>query len=54
MRLILLEFLLHWKDQLPVGGRPVYSQTITKQVSAIQPIKRYVRLFKRMVNFFKK
>ena len=26
MRLILLGSLLHWKDQLPVGGMPVYSQ----------------------------
>ena len=24
--LILLGFLLHWKDQRPVGGVPVYSQ----------------------------
>ena len=44
MRLILLGFLLHWKDQLPVGGMPVYSQMVKKQVSAIQPIERYVRL----------
>ena len=26
MRLILLGSLLHWKEQLPVGGVPVYSQ----------------------------
>ena len=26
MRLILLGSILHWKDQLPVGGVPVYSQ----------------------------
>ena len=26
MRLILLGSLLHWKNQLPVGGVPVYSQ----------------------------
>ena len=26
MRLILLGSLLHWQDQLPVGGVPVYSQ----------------------------
>ena len=44
MRLILLRFLLHWKDQLPVGGVPVYSQMVKKQASAIQLIARYVRL----------
>ena len=44
MRLILLGFLLHGKDQLPVGGVPVYSQMVEKQVPAIQPIERYVRL----------
>ena len=44
MRLILLGILLHWKDQLPVGGMSVYSEMIKKQVSAIQPIKCYVRL----------
>ena len=44
MRLILLGFLLHLKDQLPVGGMPIYSQMVKKQVSAIQPIERYVRL----------
>ena len=43
MRLILLE-VLYWKDQLPVGGVPVYSQMFKKQISAIQPIERYVRL----------
>ena len=26
MRLILLGFFLHWKNQLHVGGVPVYSQ----------------------------
>ena len=26
MRLILLGSLLHWKNKLPVGGVPVYSQ----------------------------
>ena len=26
MRLILVGSLLHWKNQLPVGGMPVYSQ----------------------------
>ena len=31
MRLILLVFLLHWKDQLPVGGVPVYSQVVKSQ-----------------------
>ena len=46
MRLILLGFLLHWKNQLPVGGMPVYSQMVKKQVSAIQPIEHYVRLAK--------
>ena len=44
MSLILLGFLLHWKDQLPVGGVSVYSQMVKKQDSAIQPIERYVRL----------
>ena len=44
MRLILLGFLLHQKNQLPVGGVPVFSQMVKKQVSAIQPIERYVRL----------
>ena len=44
MRLILLGFLFHWKNQLPVGGVPVYSQLVKKQVSAIQPIECYVRL----------
>ena len=39
MGLILLEFLLHWRDQLPVGGVPVYSQVVKKQVPAIQPIE---------------
>ena len=42
MRLILQGFLLHWKDQLPVGGVSVYSQMVKKQVSAIQPIELYV------------
>ena len=44
MRLILLGFLLHWKNQLPVGGVPVYSQMVKKHVSAIQPIENCVRL----------
>ena len=44
MRLILLGCLLHWKDQLPVGGVPVYSQMVKKQVSAIRPIESFVRL----------
>ena len=44
MRLILLGFLLHWKDQLPVGGVPVHSQMVKKQVSAIQAIEQYVML----------
>ena len=44
MRLILLGFLLHWKDQLPAGGVLVYSQMVKKQVSAIQPTERCVRL----------
>ena len=44
MRLILLGSLLHWKVQLPVGGVPVYSQMVKKQVSAIQPIEHYVGL----------
>ena len=44
MRLILLGFLLHWKDQLPVCGMPVYSQMVKKQASAIQPVGHYVRL----------
>ena len=44
MRLILLGFLLHWKDQLPVGGVLVYSQMVKKQVLAIQPIEPYVRV----------
>ena len=42
MRLSLLGFLLFWTDQLPVGGVPVYSQMVKKQVSAIQPIEHYV------------
>ena len=40
MRLILLGSLLHWKDQLPAGGAPVYSQMVKKQGSPIQPIGR--------------
>ena len=28
MRLILLGSLLHWENQLPVGGVPVYSQML--------------------------
>ena len=44
MRLISLGSLLHWKKQLPVGGVPVYSQVVKKQVAAIQPIDHYVRL----------
>ena len=38
MRLILLGFLLHWKDKLAVGGVQVYSQMVKKEVSAIQPL----------------
>ena len=49
MRFILLGFLLHWKNQLPVGGVPVYSQMIKKQVSAIHPIEGYVRLTREEV-----
>ena len=41
MRLILQGSLLHWKDQLPVGGVPVYSQLVKKQGS---PIEHCVRL----------
>ena len=44
MRLILLGFLFYWKDQLPVGGVPVYSQMVRKQITAIQPFEHYVRL----------
>ena len=43
MRLILLGSL-HWKDQLPVGGVPVYSQMVKKQGSPIQPTEHCVRL----------
>ena len=48
MRLILLGFLLHRKNQLPVGGVSVYSQMVKKQVSSIQPIGRYVRLTREL------
>ena len=44
MRLILLGSVLHWKDQLPVGGVPVYSRMVKKQGSPIQQIEHYVRL----------
>ena len=44
MRLILLGFLLHGRDQLPVGGGSVYSQMVKKQVSAMQSIEHCVRL----------
>ena len=44
VRLILLGFILHWKDQLPVGGLTVYSQMVKKKVSATRPIECYVRL----------
>ena len=44
VRLVLLGFLVHWKNQLPVGGVPVYHQMIKKQVSAIQSIEHCVRL----------
>ena len=44
MRRILLGFLLHWKDQLPEGGVPVYPRMVKKQVSVIQTIEHYVRL----------
>ena len=40
----MLRFLLHWKNQLPVGGMPVYFQMVKKQVPAIQPIEHCVRL----------
>ena len=46
MRLILPGFILHWKNQLPVGGMPVYSQMVKKQISATQPIEHCVRLKK--------
>ena len=39
MRIILLVFHLHWRDQMPVAGVPVFSQMVNKEVSAIQPIK---------------
>ena len=48
MRLILLGSLLHCKKQLPVGGVPVYSQMVMKQVSAIQPIEHCVRLTREL------
>ena len=41
---ILLRFLLHWRDWLPVGGMLVHSQMVTKLVSIIQPIEHYVTL----------
>ena len=44
MKPILLGFLHHWKDQLPVGGVPVYSQMVKKQVLATQPIECCVML----------
>ena len=47
MRLILLDSLLHWKEQLPVGGVAVYSQMVKKQGSPIQPIEYYVRLTRK-------
>ena len=47
MRLILLGFLLRRKDKLPEDGMSVYSQMIKKQVSAIQPIERYVMLARK-------
>ena len=46
MRLILLGSLLHWKDQLPVGGVLVYSQLVKKQGLPSQPIEHYVWLTK--------
>ena len=48
MRLILLGFHLHWKYQLPVGGVPVYSQMVKKQVSAIQAIGQCVRITREL------
>ena len=53
MRLILLGFLLHWNDQLPVGGVPVFCQMVKKQASAFQLIACYVRLIIERY-FFKK
>ena len=43
MRLILQGSLLYWKDELPVGGVPVFSQMVKKQGSSIQPTEQYVR-----------
>ena len=51
MRLILLGSLLHWKNQLPVGGVPVYSQMVKKQVPAIQLIEHYVGLTREWCTF---
>ena len=48
MRLILLGSLLYWKDQLPVGGVPVYSQLVKKQGSPIQPIEHHGRLTREL------
>ena len=42
MRLILLGS--RWKNQLPVGGVPVYFHMVKKQGSLIQLIEHYVRL----------
>ena len=47
MRLNFLGYFLQWKDQLPVGGVLIYSQMVKKQVSAIQPMECYVRLYTR-------
>ena len=43
MRLILLGFLLHLRDQLPVDDVLVFSKMVKKKVSAIQPNEHYVR-----------
>ena len=48
MRLILLESFLHWKDELPVGGVPVYSQMVKKQASEFQPIECYAMLTREL------
>ena len=50
VRLILLGYLLHWRDQLPVGGMSVYILTKSRQFSQLAICKAY----KRIMYFFKK
>ena len=41
MRLILLGVFLHWRNQLAVVGKLVWSQMVQKQDYVIQPIEHY-------------